>query len=241
MPTSEITVHNPKFDPELHCGAKARNGGECMQLAGAQTDHPKMGRCKFHGGKTPVKHGLYSNLPRTLLTDRIEALKRDPEALTVDSEMAIVRALLELQIEQMGVNMDQYTSLQELLQTVKPDSEEAMEAVESLARSAKRLDGDGVVTLINALGKLVKLSFEMRFARKHSIPVSELEIILEQIYQAFDVVSKRHGMSDAARSEFGEMIRNVNVSRPIDPQLDVAEGEMDYVDMEPIVETEVGV
>lgn len=35
------------------CGAKKKNGEECRAFAGQGTDHPGIGRCKYHGGSTP--------------------------------------------------------------------------------------------------------------------------------------------------------------------------------------------
>lgn len=35
------------------CGADARSGEPCRRGAGHGTDHPGVGRCKFHGGSTP--------------------------------------------------------------------------------------------------------------------------------------------------------------------------------------------
>jgi len=35
------------------CGAKKRNGAPCQLAPGFGTDHPGIGRCKFHGGSTP--------------------------------------------------------------------------------------------------------------------------------------------------------------------------------------------
>lgn len=39
--------------PAARCGAKNRAGGRCGQPRGWGTDHPRRGRCKFHGGNTP--------------------------------------------------------------------------------------------------------------------------------------------------------------------------------------------
>jgi hypothetical protein len=49
------------------CGAKTRAGGghPCLRIAGHGTDHLGMGRCKYHGGATPTKHGLYSKIVKT--------------------------------------------------------------------------------------------------------------------------------------------------------------------------------
>jgi hypothetical protein len=44
-----------KAAPDVaRCGAKKKQGpGHCTQVAGWGTDHPGVGRCKLHGGKTP--------------------------------------------------------------------------------------------------------------------------------------------------------------------------------------------
>jgi hypothetical protein len=39
------------------CGAKKKNGDLCRAFAGQGTDHPGVGRCKFHLGNTP-SHGV---------------------------------------------------------------------------------------------------------------------------------------------------------------------------------------
>jgi hypothetical protein len=44
------------------CGAKNRLGGACQQVAGMGTKHLGSGRCKYHGGATPTKHGIYSKI-----------------------------------------------------------------------------------------------------------------------------------------------------------------------------------
>lgn len=39
--------------PENQCGAKKRTGGLCTLSSGWGTNHPGIGKCKFHGGKAP--------------------------------------------------------------------------------------------------------------------------------------------------------------------------------------------
>jgi hypothetical protein len=77
------------------CGAKTRKGTPCDHLAGYQTPHPGRGRCKFHGGLTPVKHGRYSSLRLGTLSDLIEEFKKDPEPLNIFPELAAARALFQ--------------------------------------------------------------------------------------------------------------------------------------------------
>lgn len=50
-------------DEELkYCAAKKRDGGTCRQRAGYGTAHSGIGRCKYHGGSTPIHHMMeYKN------------------------------------------------------------------------------------------------------------------------------------------------------------------------------------
>jgi len=86
------------------CGAKTRDGGTCGQPAGWGTDHPGEGRCKFHGGATPVKHGRYSDIERDRISDLLQKFEDDEDPLDILSEIAAARALLQDFIER----YDQY-------------------------------------------------------------------------------------------------------------------------------------
>lgn len=75
------------------CAAKTRKGSPCQRPSGWGTPHPGIGRCKLHGGATPIKHGLYSKYtPESIRTKTTEFLQADPLDLT--SELALLRALL---------------------------------------------------------------------------------------------------------------------------------------------------
>ena len=52
------------------CGARARStGGRCRKPAGWGTDHNGVGRCRLHGGATPIRSGKYSKVTRYSLAD----------------------------------------------------------------------------------------------------------------------------------------------------------------------------
>ena len=42
------------YDPDQHCGGKTRGGTPCVQPKGHKTEHPGIGRCALHGGRTPT-------------------------------------------------------------------------------------------------------------------------------------------------------------------------------------------
>jgi hypothetical protein len=79
------------------CGAKKRgeSGGQCARPAGWGTDHPGTGRCKLHGGATPVGHGMRSTVHTTRLSDLIEKHLKNPDPLNLLPELAQLRAFAE--------------------------------------------------------------------------------------------------------------------------------------------------
>lgn len=76
------------------CGAMARStGNPCTQPAGWGTDHVGEGRCRFHGGASPIKHGRYSKVKREPIRRLIESYQDDPDPLNLLPELAAMRAL----------------------------------------------------------------------------------------------------------------------------------------------------
>lgn len=76
-----------------HCGAKTRAGTACQRPAGWGTDHAGEGRCKLHGGATPIKSGRYSKVNRERLGGLIAEYEADPDPLNVLPELGAARAL----------------------------------------------------------------------------------------------------------------------------------------------------
>ena len=85
------------------CGRPTRNpeakGPYCTLDAGWGTDHVGAGACRKHGGNTPIKHGYDSGIIRARLGDSYEQFKNDPNIATVDSEVALLRGLVQKAIE----------------------------------------------------------------------------------------------------------------------------------------------
>lgn len=81
------------------CGAKTRSGKPCKQKAGARTDHPGQGRCWLHGGRTPIKHGRYSQIQRPRLKELLERFHDDPTPLDLLPEVVLLRALVTDYVE----------------------------------------------------------------------------------------------------------------------------------------------
>ena len=52
--TPRTTSSTRDREPKKACGAKNRQGQPCGMGRGKGTDHPGVGRCKWHGGNTPT-------------------------------------------------------------------------------------------------------------------------------------------------------------------------------------------
>lgn len=76
------------------CGAKTRSGTPCQKPAGWGTNHAGIGKCKLHGGATPVKHGLYSKYTNHRLAEMIDKLSNDEELLNLRKTIAMQQALI---------------------------------------------------------------------------------------------------------------------------------------------------
>lgn len=83
-------VHRAKCGRSRHKGA-----GPCGNPAGYKTDHPGVGACKYHGGCTPIKHGKYATTAHEPLRLLIEQYERDPDPLSMVSELATARAVFQ--------------------------------------------------------------------------------------------------------------------------------------------------
>jgi hypothetical protein len=82
------------------CGALSKSTQTpCKNIAGKGTDHIGVGRCRLHGGATPIKHGLYSRVRRTRLGKRIAEIENDPQILDLSQELAVLKALAEQAVE----------------------------------------------------------------------------------------------------------------------------------------------
>lgn len=102
------------------CDAKNRQGLPCKRPAGWGTNHAGIGKCKLHGGSSPIKHGLYSKqlAHSTDIQQRIEQLKNDPELVNIASHLAAVVACLEKVIEQLTSDHKDYEKTVDTLSLV---------------------------------------------------------------------------------------------------------------------------
>lgn len=107
------------------CGAKTRNGTLCNRPAGWGTKHASIGKCKLHGGASPIKHGLYSKYVTHTLADTVQLLLEDPNLINLREQIAFKQALILNRLEQIGEEMTEsdLKFLTELSEKVSRDIE----------------------------------------------------------------------------------------------------------------------
>lgn len=84
------------------CGAITKGSGEPCRRKPSK-DSPS-GRCKLHGGMTtvgrPLIHGRYADVTRGQLQQKLREYRQDePQMITLDEEISLLRSLLELYLE----------------------------------------------------------------------------------------------------------------------------------------------
>ena len=81
--------------PQATCDANGKRGaGPCRHPAGFRTDHPGVGRCYLHGGRSPAPTGRYSKIKRPRFRDLIQEFTDDPDPLNLLPEVQLLRALV---------------------------------------------------------------------------------------------------------------------------------------------------
>jgi hypothetical protein len=195
------------YDENIHCGAKTKSdrsrqkGAPCIFRKGHRTDHPGVGRCWLHGGRAPITTGTKSKVYATNLNEAIARRVQDPDLLTLDNEIAYMKILIgQLQEEYEGRDQED----------------------ESGETKKLRVRLDQVLDSLRTLNTMVTTAYNMRFAKRFSIPVTELKTILSQIATAFEIVAEKYAISNEARNEFALRLSGLKTTQPLDPQLDAA-------------------
>ncbi|MVN88783.1 hypothetical protein GO986_18755 [Deinococcus sp. HMF7620] len=94
------------------CGAQLRGkpGQYCKNPAGKGTTHLGEGKCRIHGGATPIKHGRYSSIQRPRLQELMAEFAKDADPLDTMPELLILRALVTDYIERYDALTDAITA-----------------------------------------------------------------------------------------------------------------------------------
>ncbi len=220
---SKYTVElPPEFieNPERFCGRKKGDGGPCMRIAGMGTDHPGVGCCRFHstgrpiiganGGKSMIAHSGPS------LIKRMQQLKQDSTLYDLDNAIAYLQVLFERQIGANSEAFERYDLLKASLESGEMGDDGELE--KDLRAVLPEID----LTIIEQLGKTIRTAYEMKFSRRFSITIPEMEHILGQIANSFNRLMDKYGVDPEAKREFAHAMLSLRTNKPIDPRLDWA-------------------
>jgi hypothetical protein len=95
------------IEPGYYCrGWNAKREKYCRNRAGLDTDHPGVGRCKFHGGNNKPKSGRYSKLLTTRVGQLLDEHAGDDAPLDLTHELHLARALLQDFVERTAEDRD---------------------------------------------------------------------------------------------------------------------------------------
>ena len=230
-PDSTPLADIPDFDPDVHCGGLTREQLTCMRVAGSGTNHPGVGRCDLHGGRhggEPIPKSVTNNLPMkfTGLLARAKEIRDSEDLLVVDNEIAVTKAYFEAQVKGFEDAERYYYKTLKDIESGVYDGAEGDDSVIPPPPALPELDLKTLDTMV----RLVKLAYDMRFARRFSIPISELENVASQIRTAFIEVCEKYvqdvELKRTLQAAFGDKIQNIQLSRKqADWQLDRAGGE----------------
>jgi len=216
------------FDESKHCGATSRrktaDGQQmaCMALSGQGTDHPGQGRCKFHGGATPLIHGRASKVVRQTIIDRVSAMERDPKLLSLDRQLAALHIQFDMQLRAFAAQGEAYEEMmaiiEEALETGGADAQ-----IDIPPGLLPKLD----METVDMMMKISKTIFEMRFSKRFSMPLTQVQQLLMGLMESFARICLKYSIPNDARAEFAKEIRNLRALGVVaeDPQLQYAGGE----------------
>jgi hypothetical protein len=96
---ANISRQNADPKPYPVCGAINQSGYPCGNQAGKATDHPGIGRCKFHGGTTQTvssiikKQGLGTAISFPGIEEEFEHLKQSRDVFDLRDHIFLIEAI----------------------------------------------------------------------------------------------------------------------------------------------------
>lgn len=176
------------------CGAKTRNGGKCKQRAMAN------GRCYLHGGKSlsgiaspKFKTGRYSKYLPAQLQDRYQEAVSDPDILSLNEDVALLRSLVFKHLESMSTGDTHpswklaYSALQKLKKAIATGDgvylSSAMEEMEAVITPNYRaaVAEDKVTGYIDQLGRIADKERRLLIDRQQVITVERMMLMITAI------------------------------------------------------------
>lgn len=178
----------------MQCGAKTRSGAPC------KTPAMPNGKCRMHGGSSPVgiahpstKHGRYSEHLPTRLAERYITAQADPDLLNLQHEISLVDTRLSELLERIDVDgagalWGKLSWLHgDMLQALKDDDLDELESCvkrfgEVITQaSADKQAWDAIYPVIEQRRKLVESEQKRRVAMQDMITSEQAMVLIGRI------------------------------------------------------------
>lgn len=152
---------------KMICGAKSKSTSKpCTRVAGFGTDHKGTGKCRTHGGKTPIKHGRYSKAIPAEYLELYDEMRQEPNINSLASELAYLRIVLMRLEKKHGTNADGTEKSVVML------GEVGLEPLQMIADT------------IEQISRVVKRKHDMEEGTKITFSLTELKEFSDAITQA---------------------------------------------------------
>lgn len=154
------------------------------------------------------------------LHERAEQIKQSDELLSLDKGIAYTEAYFEAQLATLNDQMEQYNRSCKILVDSGEFEEDELPDITSMFPEFP-------IETFKALTQAKNTAFNMRFAKRFSVPITELQAFVRQISEIFIDVAKKYDIPNEAKIEFANRIRSdIKISKPMDDaQLVTAGGE----------------
>ncbi len=131
----------------IRCTATSRTTQKtCRQWAVLGKD-----KCHWHGGRTPVNHGMSSKYAKNILGDEIEQLRTHPQLLDLKTQIVMGAALQQKLLEKLdGKLMELPESVDQVRRLVATNGR-------LIAAHEKIYAGDENLVPVGVVGKLIEL------------------------------------------------------------------------------------
>lgn len=143
------------------CGAKTKSGGRCR----CTVLYPN-GRCRMHGGAAgrPITHGLYSQVVRNQLRDRLDAAGELDQPFDLQGELALMRALLQDVLARMDGSIYR-AELEKVLEKYFPELPDRVLIAQQIAELLPHVDDNylpAVLHLTNQIRRIIATIAKIR-------------------------------------------------------------------------------
>lgn len=221
QPEKPLASIPEEFDPEQHCGAIVGDT-VCMRpagwgVAGLSASEKKGYRCTLHSGSPAlvIGHSRGPALRKRIssLEERIEAIRKSAELLTLEDQIATLRALWEYELQAASI---QSAVFEDYMQQVREALDAGLEPPPIPPDIIPRVD----MKLVENISRLVRAEYEMRYTKRFSVPLDEVGAMLLKLVNVFNKIAEKYGIPREAREEYAKAVLALRTSPVPDPAMD---------------------